>query len=166
MQDEIRAALTQMLTGSDTAESAARLRAVMLSRLMQGRSATDPMAALMRQLLSRVQSPEQQVSFPSESGDSARMLLAAAHAEIMTLRRRQAALAATLGACPDCLGTEPGCPRCAGAGNPGWIDIESNRATIRAAPAIQTPVRRVKNSPRRRSVSRTKAAAREKPTGA
>jgi hypothetical protein len=46
--------------------------------------------------------------------------------ELQTLRGRNDALAAALGACYLCWGDDPACPVCSGVGRPGWRPVEDS----------------------------------------
>lgn len=62
---------------------------------------------------------EEQLAALSSRCQALRDIAQRLESERNALRRRNAALAAALGACPRCWGEEAGCPTCAGEGVPG-----------------------------------------------
>jgi hypothetical protein len=57
--------------------------------------------------------------------------------ELDTLRRRNDALAASLGACFLCFGVDPFCDQCAGIGTPGWKVPDAAAYRLYVLPALE-----------------------------
>lgn len=127
--DDLRATLMQMLTGRANGDAQAQLHKAVLARLNQ-RPVGDPMRDVIGRMLAE-HSP-----MPRQRQLDPQALLRAARDALAVLQARQAVLAAALGACADCLGTETGCSQCNGLGKPGWHTPDPAAFAAWVAPAI------------------------------
>ena len=121
--DQVQALLAGVLTGSPPA-------ALLADQVSPG-SDTDGTAALVAQLLSQSDPAEPDAQSDDEITELRRELralrgrLADARSELDVLRLRNDQLAASLGACYLCFGSDFECPNCAGQGRPGWIQPDA-----------------------------------------
>jgi hypothetical protein len=122
------ATLRQLLANRLGGDPAAKLQEAVRARL-ESRPPGDPL----RQVLTQMLAPK--AAAPSRA-DEATVLLRAAREALNTLQSRDTTLAAALGACADCWGTNPGCPRCAGLGRPGWTTPDPASFATWVAPAV------------------------------
>lgn len=118
-----------MLAGNAGGDASAQLRATLLARVNQ-RPLGDPVRdALTRMFAQHQPAVRQRLADPH-------VLLRAARDTINLLQARSAILAAALGACPECWGTESGCATCGGAGGPGWSAPDPTQFATWILPAI------------------------------
>ncbi|MBV9929451.1 MAG: hypothetical protein JO013_00690 [Alphaproteobacteria bacterium] len=116
------------LVGSQAAD---RPETAMLLKLLAGGDEAEKQAALREELRAEVREEEaEKVARLAEVSE--RML-----AENAALQERMEALAAALGACPECLGEDPLCATCDGAGSPGSRLPEAEAFHLYVRPAVE-----------------------------
>jgi hypothetical protein len=127
---DLRSTLVQILAGRAGGDPSAHLRGALMARLNQ-RPPGDPLRDALGQMLAR-----NQTGARSEAANS-QALLRAARDALNVLHAHHAVLAAALGACPDCWGTEPTCGQCSGSGRPGWITPDQAAFATWVVPAVR-----------------------------
>jgi hypothetical protein len=112
-----------------------------LKDLLQQGSATDPRSALLTRMLGiSPSSVDGQVMTetpsPEEIDTSRGPMSNSLEVELETLRGRNEAMAAAVGACPKCWGEEAVCPECDGNGSPGSTMPDAAMFSRYVAPAV------------------------------
>jgi len=127
--DDLRSTLMRMLSGR-TVDTSAQLQRALLARINQ-RPADDPLREILGAMLAGGQREAQ------KSQPDPQMLLRAARDALKVLQQRNSALAAALGGCAECWGTQADCPQCKGLGRPGWVTPDPAVFETWVSPAVR-----------------------------
>jgi hypothetical protein len=124
-----------------------------LQAMIAEQSARDPRIGMLMKMLEQ-QAPGPDAAPPRDArADRVRERVREMRAELSILRRRNADLAAALGACQMCWGVDDRCPDCAGAGAPGWSKPDPDLYDDLVAPAIERHARKPAADPKPRSAT-------------
>ncbi len=124
---DLRQALQEMLLQRLSQDpSLASVAPLLLSRFTSAAAAGEPAAA---------DEDPPEVAEPSSAVRHLNEAVAAAAAEERRLHGLLAHLAAALGACTSCLGSEPACLACSGLGGPGFVEPDEQAFAQWVGPA-------------------------------
>jgi len=128
--NDMRSMLMQMLSGRLGGDPSTHLQKALRAQINQ-RPPGDPLRDVLSQMLAQRQPAAQKPQLDPQ------VLLRAARDALNTMQERHMAIAAALGACPECWGEEADCSQCNGLGRPGWATPDPVAFEAWVAPAIQ-----------------------------